>query len=236
MPSWRQWGPWMKAKVKGGSLLLTTVLLCFFQVENSNSWFRGVRTCARLWTSSPTEPGCKLYAVGTNLFATSSRSLCPCFLPWLRQQKFSIIVQGSIYISFLFQPITNHFCLCLSVRMFKYLPFPLLSMPRYPFFSVICLPLPHISTLFSFSINSAWSRIQPGDALLFPSASCRVGLSLLPLHTLKWMCSKSLHIHQSGGVLQGRHKEKRRVAWTILWDLLWPHLCVHLMRNPTHFY
>lgn len=91
--NWRSWSclhedtrvHGMKAKVRRGSLLLTTICLCFFQVENSNSWFRGVRTCAHPWTSSPMGPGCKLYAVGINLSATRSRSLCPCFWFWLRQ-------------------------------------------------------------------------------------------------------------------------------------------------------
>lgn len=54
--NWRSWSclhgdtgvHGMKAKVRRGSLPLTTICLCFFQVENSNSWFRGVRTCAHL--------------------------------------------------------------------------------------------------------------------------------------------------------------------------------------------
>lgn len=46
VPVWGHWGPWMKAKVGEGSLLLTIVYLYFFQVENSNSWFRVVRICA----------------------------------------------------------------------------------------------------------------------------------------------------------------------------------------------
>lgn len=74
VPAWGHGDHGMKVKVRGWSLWLTTACPCFFQVENSNSWFRGVRTCAPLWTSSPMEPGCKLYAVGTSLSATRSRA------------------------------------------------------------------------------------------------------------------------------------------------------------------
>lgn len=157
--NWRSWSclhgdtgdHGMKAKVGGWSLLLTTVCPCFFQVENSNSWFRGVRTCAHLWTSSPMEPGCKLYAVGINLSATRSRSLCLCYQYWLRQQKSSINPLGSIYISFLFRSTTSQsHVLCLSVRWGAQISF--LSYPcHHTYFSVLCLPCspnPSLNILF----------------------------------------------------------------------------------------
>lgn len=95
VPGRGHWGPWEDGW--GRRRKLTMVCLCFFQLENFNSWFRGVRTCAHPWTSSPMERGCTLYAVRTSLSATRSRSL-PCFWLCLRQQKSPINFMGSIYI------------------------------------------------------------------------------------------------------------------------------------------
>ena len=95
--SWRTWSCLCKdSGDHDESSVLFTVCLCFFQVENFSSWFRAVRTCAHPWTSSPTEPGCKLYAVEISLSATRSSSLCPGFLIWLSQQKSSTTLMHSI--------------------------------------------------------------------------------------------------------------------------------------------
>lgn len=125
----------------------------FFQVENSSSWFKGVRTCAHLWTSSLTEQECKLCAVGMNLSATRPRSLRLHFLLWRRQLHSTIL--GSI---------DTHLQLITSVSAWsdkKLDPLPMSSAFLPPL-------LPQISSCNTFLLLK--NRLQ----IVFHQSNCKV--------------------------------------------------------------
>lgn len=104
----------------------------------------------------------------------------PCFWLWLRQQKSSTNLRGSIYIWFPFQSTASHVGLCLSVRLDA--QYPCLSYPLLSVLCFLCSPNPSLNILLFFNKSRMVKeyRLQTG----FFSVSCRVSLSVL--HFTHW--------------------------------------------------